>query len=906
MSGRARAPPTAGTARPTTRRRSSPSGRRSPTAGGWRAAPTGRPPGAHAPTRDPDGRPRVDGPGLASRHPLNLAFTALLWLEPPRGPLGASPHFRALRLVSTAHLVVGSWGEEARLFDRVGAPYARYTRSGVPFFLTRRARAPAPWPRRWGAPAAAHWRVAATRRRLRRADARPTRPPAPFRRPGCRAGPGAIPLPPRAPTPDMAAAPALPGVASAVPEGLLAQARTLYERAPDGFVLLAAVRAGAPGDGGLAPVLDLLCRYVNPAGAAMLGREPATLVGRRALALFPSMRAEGVFDAHVRVIESGESFLGEVRHAHDGRHRTFRVTSVRVGDACAVTYADVTARAETERARDAALSRTAVLQDVTAALADARTEGDVGRVVVERVRPAVGARYAALLGVADPAGTTLRFVAVDALPAATQGRFARVDAEASIPIAEAHRTGRVIVVGSPEAFAARFPAIAPVVADLGVAATVSLPLAVPGRRLGALAVDFAHAHVPDADELALLEAIAAQCAQALDRVRLLAAERAAEREALLAGESRFRLLADSIPLLAWMAQPDGFLDWYNARWYEYTGTSAEQMAGWGWRAVHDPALLPLVVEQWRASVATGAPFEMEFPLRGADGGFRWFLTRAVPVRGADGRVVRWIGSNTDVDALREAREAATTARARAEEAAARADQASRAKSEFLATMSHELRTPLNAIAGYVQLLEMEVHGPVTAAQRDALERVARAQRHLLGLINAVLNSARLEAGQVDYDLRPHEVRELLAAVEPLVAPLVAARAQRYACALPPAHAALRVRADAEKVAQVLLNLVSNAVKFTPEGGAIKVGAEPAGEGRVALHVRDTGIGIPAERQAAIFDPFVQVDAGLTRAHQGVGLGLAISRGLARGMGGDLTVASVPGAGSTFTLTLPAA
>jgi PAS domain S-box-containing protein len=232
-----------------------------------------------------------------------------------------------------------------------------------------------------------------------------------------------------------------------------------------------------------------------------------------------------------------------------------------------------------------------------------------------------------------------------------------------------------------------------------------------------------------------------------------------------------------------------------------------------------------------------------------------------------------------------------------------AEAANLAKGEFLAVMSHELRTPLNAIGGYAQLIELGIHGPVTAEQREALRRVQRSQQHLLSLVNDVLNFAKLEAGRVTYDIGPVPVRELIAGLESLVAPQLAAKQLRFACA--PCETALTAAADAEKVRQILLNLLSNAIKFTPEGGAIRVEARGDAD-RVHLGVCDTGIGIPDDRVESVFEPFVQLARGAASGRDGTGLGLAISRDLARAMGGDLTVESAPGVGSTFTLTLPAA
>ncbi len=253
------------------------------------------------------------------------------------------------------------------------------------------------------------------------------------------------------------------------------------------------------------------------------------------------------------------------------------------------------------------------------------------------------------------------------------------------------------------------------------------------------------------------------------------------------------------------------------------------------------------------------------------------------------------------DELLRANEELLTRTEEAERARAAADEANEAKSAFLATMSHELRTPLNAIGGYAQLLELGIHGPLTEAQRESLERIRRNQAHLLGLINDVLNFAKVEAGQVRYEIDDVPLDETLAAVEALIGPQLASRRLRYTYRRGDPRET--VRADRERLEQVVLNLLTNAVKFTEPGGEVRMEWEADGA-RTAIRVRDTGRGIPPEKLQAIFEPFVQVDPALTRSAEGTGLGLAISRDLARAMGGDLTVQSEPDRGSTFTFTLP--
>jgi len=234
---------------------------------------------------------------------------------------------------------------------------------------------------------------------------------------------------------------------------------------------------------------------------------------------------------------------------------------------------------------------------------------------------------------------------------------------------------------------------------------------------------------------------------------------------------------------------------------------------------------------------------------------------------------------------------------------AEAQSANRVKSEFLTAMSHELRTPLNAIAGYAELIALGLRGPVTHEQAEDLARIQHNQRHLLSLINDILNFARLEAGHLHFDLRDVPVAELLSRLGPLVEPLIRARSLEYDCRLDGIPVA--AHADPDKVQQILINLLSNAIKFTQPGGRIGIDYD-ASDGAVKIRVRDTGAGVSADKLETMFEPFVQLDRRLTSSHEGTGLGLAISRDLARGMGGDLAASSTPGQGSCFTLTLPLA
>jgi PAS domain S-box-containing protein len=278
---------------------------------------------------------------------------------------------------------------------------------------------------------------------------------------------------------------------------------------------------------------------------------------------------------------------------------------------------------------------------------------------------------------------------------------------------------------------------------------------------------------------------------------------------------------------------------------------------------------------------------------------RWVIVKGKVLNDGDDR--RLVGTLVDITERR-AYESQVLAAANARRLDAEA--ANKAKAEFLAAMSHELRTPLNAIAGYTELLELEVHGPLSDLQREDLRRIRHASGHLLGLISDILDFARIEAQRTELKLRDVELDPVLSEAFAMIEPQ--ARSKGVTATYRGTPSGCTARADAERVRQIVLNLLSNAVKFTRAGGHVALGCDVVTGGPMQITVCDTGRGIQPDKLEAIFEPFVQVGRALTPGeHAGVGLGLAISRELARRMSGDLTVVSVHGEGSTFTLTLPA-
>jgi signal transduction histidine kinase len=233
-----------------------------------------------------------------------------------------------------------------------------------------------------------------------------------------------------------------------------------------------------------------------------------------------------------------------------------------------------------------------------------------------------------------------------------------------------------------------------------------------------------------------------------------------------------------------------------------------------------------------------------------------------------------------------------------------AELANQSKSQFLGSMSHELRTPLNAIGGFAELIELGIQGPVTKKQHQSLARIKANQVHLLTLITEILNFVRIESGRMEYRIAEMSLARALSDAAEMLSGAVAEKGLTVEWSSTASDAV--AWADPDRVRQILVNLVMNAVKYIPNnGGGITLSCAVAGD-TVVAEVVDTGPGIPKDKMDSIFEPFVQLTAGLTERRGGVGLGLAISRDLARAMHGDLTVSSTVGVGSRFTLTLPRA
>jgi PAS domain S-box-containing protein len=371
-------------------------------------------------------------------------------------------------------------------------------------------------------------------------------------------------------------------------------------------------------------------------------------------------------------------------------------------------------------------------------------------------------------------------------------------------------------------------------------------------------------------------------------------ERIQARQVLQEREEQFRTLADSIPNLAWWANGDGHVTWYNRRWYEHTGTTAAQMESLGWQSALDPQVLPEVLEKWRACLATGDVFEMEVPLHGADGRYRWFLTRAIPVRDAAGKVVRWFGTSTDTSAMREAR--LVLARSNEELESLVAERTAKLQElvgdleHFSYTITHDMRAPLRAMRCFAETINEEI---VEENQRELLSRIITAAKRMDALILDALNYSR--AVREELPLVPIDVGKLLRGMLDTYPEFQSSRTHiKVEWDIP------LVMGNEAGLTQCLSNLLGNAVKFAQEGTSaeVRVWSEQR-DGWVRLWVEDNGVGIPESMLPRLFDMFSR-GAG---PQVGTGVGLALVRKVVGRMGGRVGVESQLGKGSRFWVEL---
>jgi PAS domain S-box-containing protein len=381
-------------------------------------------------------------------------------------------------------------------------------------------------------------------------------------------------------------------------------------------------------------------------------------------------------------------------------------------------------------------------------------------------------------------------------------------------------------------------------------------------------------------------------------------------EKLRASEGRYRLLADMIPQHIWTTDPQGYHRYFSRRWFDYTGASLHDTEGEGWLQYLHPEDRDRTLRRWQESLRTGAPYSIEYRFRGADGCYRWFMGQATPLRDEAGNIVEWFGTLTDISErkrLEEERERLLKneqeARAEAEREREELEQVTRSRERLMRGFSHDLKNPLGAADGHAQLLEAGYAGDVSEEQRDSIVQIRRSIRSALGLIEDLLQLAKTESGQIEVQRKPVDLREAVRDVADSFRAQCEAKGLAMRVELPEEFPTIET--DAARVKQVLGNLVSNAIKYTPAGEigiTMGFGDNPASSAHcIAVNVSDTGPGIPEEKRHLVFQEFVRLQPEMTA---GAGIGLTISRRVARALGGDITFRSKAGHGTTFTLWLP--
>ncbi len=364
-------------------------------------------------------------------------------------------------------------------------------------------------------------------------------------------------------------------------------------------------------------------------------------------------------------------------------------------------------------------------------------------------------------------------------------------------------------------------------------------------------------------------------------------ERKRAENALRESETRFRQLADSMPQMVWSAQPDGFIDYYNRRWYDYTGLPEGQGGDQSWIPVLHPDDVQPCLDRWYHSVRSGESYEIQYRFRDRErGGYRWHLGRALPVRDEQGSIVRWFGTITDIDDQKRAHQAL--------------EEASRRKDEFMAMLGHELRNPLVPVRNAAELLRLAADDRATLEL--AREMIDRQVTHMTRLIDDLLDVSRISSGKI---LLRKERLDLAALIRRTLEDhrmMLETSGLHLSAEL--TDEPLWVDGDPTRLYQSVGNLLQNAQKFTDAGGRVAVRLRRSDDAAL-LTVTDTGIGMDEDMLARVFEPFAQADQSLHRSRGGLGLGLALVRGLVEAHGGSVRARSAGlGHGSELSLRLP--
>ena len=636
----------------------------------------------------------------------------------------------------------------------------------------------------------------------------------------------------------------------------------------------------------ISPQMTILA--ANAAYVQLVHRTRADLIGRDVFAAFPDnpddphANGEAALRASLqRVLATGR--VDEMAmQQHDVaigaafQHRYWKAVNTPVCDAAGAVRYILHSTQEASPAQAAkAEGLRGVLVNLTETIRDLKSADEIGYAAAAILGAALGTSRVGY-GTIDHTTETLHVVRdwCAAGVATLAGATALRDYGSFI---DDLKLDRFIVVSNVDEDSRTAPAAAAFRA-MSALAFVDAPVVEEGLLAALLYVNDAHARNWTAEELMLIREVAARIRTASERLRGVTA--------LRASEAKFRTIADAMPQMVWSTLPDGYHDYYNQQWYSYTGVPEGSTDGDGWNDIFHPDDSARSWAAWRASLATGKTYEIQYRLRHHSGVYRWVLGRALPVRDDAGAIIRWMGTCTDIDDQKHAEDALR--------------EASLRKDEFLAMLAHELRNPLAPISSAAQLLMLA--NPDPQRVHKAGDIILRQVRHMTDLVDDLLDVSRVTRGLVQIERHPLDLKDVLHSAVEQARPLMEARGHQLTVteSAAPAH----VLGDRTRLVQVVVNLLNNAAKYTAPGGRITLTlTQDAGE--ACIMVVDNGTGIDAALLPYVFDLFIQAERTPDRAQGGLGLGLALVKRITALHDGSVHADSEGlGQGSSFMILLP--
>ncbi|HEY0407414.1 MAG TPA: PAS domain S-box protein [Pyrinomonadaceae bacterium] len=624
--------------------------------------------------------------------------------------------------------------------------------------------------------------------------------------------------------------------------------------------------------------------YVNLAAEKIFGHSVAEMIGQPLTMLMPEYLRHLHRAGLKRYIETGHKHISWQAVELPGLHKSGQELMLELsfgeftGDG--QRFFTGIARDVTERKR--VEQRQATQYAVTRSLAESATVTDAARGVLQAICEQLDWEMGILWKVERHQGV-LRCVEIwhrpesDVAEFASRSRESRFSRDDGLP-------GRVWAGAAPvwitdvaqdELFQRRASAL-----NEKLRSAFGFPILMGGEALGVMEFFSRQSQAPDEALLEMMSATGNQVGQFIERKR-------AEGE-LQASEERYRYLADAMPQIVWTARSDGYLDYYNRRWFEYTGMTMEQTKGWGWQPVLHPDDAEMCLRRWSRSVLTGEDYQVEYRFRrAADGQYRWHLGRAVALRNEDGEVVKWFGTCTDIHDQKRAEEAAR--------------ESNHARDNFLATLSHELRTPLTPVIGWLHMMR---NGMIPVSDFDrSLEIIDNNSHALMRIINDLLDMSAIMSGKMRIESLPVSLHSALReAIE-----TVGAEAGRRGISIETTDCdedEVTVIGDRLRLVQIFWNLLNNAIKFSPDATIVRVKCEANGSEQRII-IEDDGQGIGVDFMPHVFERFRQADESKTREHGGLGIGLALVRSFVERHGGRVAAESAGvNQGSRFTVYLP--